>query len=174
MQYFLEIFLWEIDRKRKSSTSLLPTDSMLANTKNETRSPCGTFPDTPFERSCEDNSGADRLLQQILKQGKGDQLLPFFRSSPSTADEGAVWPGDMTWFCYSKERVPEGTWICRLKSVEKSASHLLCKQRQVSPSMFLKRRICAENLSIITSQDGSALQQKLPHSAFTGTQIKKL
>lgn len=53
----------------------------------------------------------NRLLQQIPKQRMGDQPLQLFGISPKTAGERAVWPGTMAWFHYSKETVPEGTWI---------------------------------------------------------------
>lgn len=46
-------------------------------------------------------------------------------------------PGAMAWFHYSKETVPEGTWIWLKKNQwRKCASHLLCKQRQLRPTVF--------------------------------------
>lgn len=97
--YFRDLF--SVDWKRKSSTSLLPTDSVLGNTKYETKSPCGSF---PLERSCEDSSGEKRHLLQILKQEIGHWLLSFFRRNSSTADKDTVWPGDKTWSYDNKER----------------------------------------------------------------------
>lgn len=151
--------MFSVDRKRKSSTPLLPTDSMLGKTKYETKSPCGTL---AFERSCEDSSGEKRHLQQILKQAMADQLLPFFRRSPLRASEDAVWPGHMTWVYYSKERVPEETWICRLRSVQENTSHLLCKQRQVSLIMFLKLWTRLENLSSLHEMGQHFSKSSLP------------
>lgn len=48
-----------------------------------------------------------------------------------------------------------------------------CVQAEAGESnyVFKTSDMCRE--SIITSQDGSALQQKLPHSAFTSMQIRK-
>lgn len=67
--------------------------------------PPATCPDIPPERSYKDGSGQDRLLQQILKQGVGDQPLHLFGCCPQTAGEGAVWPWAMAWFCYGEEIV---------------------------------------------------------------------
>lgn len=151
--------LSSVARKRKSSTLLLPTDSTLGNNKDETKPPCGTL---AFERSCEDSSGEKRRLQQILKQAMADQLLPFFRRSPSRANEGAVWPGHITWVYYGKEKIPEETWICRLRSVQESTSHLLCKQRQVNLIMFLKLLTHLENLSSLHKMGQHFSKSSLP------------
>lgn len=89
----------------------------------------GTWPDIPCETSCKDGSGKDRLLQQILKQGMGAQPLQLFGSTPARADEGAVWPGAMSWFRYSKETVPEGTWILQEKINGENVPANFCASR---------------------------------------------